>query len=160
MVSERIAKHLDRLHKARARLDAALDTLPPEREEERLYSDGAQWTLRQLVIHLMIADRGHNSMIQGIATGQPIIPPDYDLERFNKRSVEKQAAVTLAQARDALRASRQELIDWLHGLEDDAVLDLEGRHASLQIMSISRILNVMAWHEDTHTGDIEKHLTT
>lgn len=157
MPSERIQKYIDRLNKSRARLEDLLDRVPADKWEQRIYSDGAQWTLRQLLIHLMIADRGQNTVVKGIAAGKEVIPPDYDLERFNKRSVEKQAEVSVADARAALKISRAELLDWLNTI-DDSVLDIQGRHASMQILTIAQILNVMAGHEDVHGNDIERFL--
>jgi uncharacterized damage-inducible protein DinB len=157
-MSERIQQHIERLKQARELL---LDRLARigERAEERIYSDGAQWTLRQLAIHLMISDKGHLAMVQGIASGNEIIKPDYDIERFNQRSVEKNAAVTVEEALQSLRDTHAALVAWL-GTIEDSVLDKEGLHASLQVMTIDRILKVIAWHDGTHGEDIEKHLAT
>lgn len=155
-MSEQIQRHIDRLTKARDRLNAALDQAA-DRADEQLYSDGAEWTIRQLAIHLAIADKGHNNMLQYIARGEELIPPDYDLDRFNKRSVEKSAEMTLDQARASLAQSRAEFLEWVKTI-DDETLKKEGRHASMRIMSISEIMNIMAWHEDSHAKDIENHL--
>lgn len=155
-MSERIEHHKNRLAAARQYLDALFDGVG-ERWDETLYSDGAQWTIRQLAIHLMIADKGHNNMVMGIAEGRNIIPEDYDLERFNRSSVSKRAEMTVAEIRAALAASRAELLAWLDKIDED-VLQKSGRHASLEIMTIDRILAVMAWHERTHAEDIARHL--
>lgn len=156
-MSEKIAQHIEKLNAARARLEAVLDAVPENLWEQQIYSEGAQWTVRQLLIHLMISDAGQNRVMMSIAEGKDLIPPDYDLERFNKRSVEKQAEITPAQARAALKESRQTLLDWLNTLTD-ATLEMQGRHASMQIMSISQILDVVANHEVGHANDIE-HLS-
>jgi hypothetical protein len=155
MMGERLEKHKARLAAARARLEAALDQAA-NLGEVQIYSEGAQWTVRQLAIHLAIADKGHNSMVFHYAEGKEFIPADYDIERFNKRSVERQAEMTLEQARESLRQSRAEMLAWFETVSDESVLDKEGRHANLQIMPISRILDIMAGHEDLHTADIEK----
>ena len=158
MPSERIQKYLDRLEKARVRLDAVLDSVPAHLWDTRLYSDGAQWTLRQLLIHLMIADKGQNNVLKGVAEGKDVIPADYDLERYNKRSVEKQVEVTVADARAALQTSRADLVNWLSSV-DDSALDKQGRHATLQILTLGQMLDVMAMHETAHTNDIERFVT-
>lgn len=153
-MGERLEKHKARLAAARARLEAALDQAEALGEQQ-IYSDGAQWTLRQLAIHLAIADKGHNGMVLNYAEGKEFIPADYDLQRYNKRSVERQAEMTLEQARESLRQSRAELLAWFDTISDESVLDKEGRHANLQIMPISRILDIMAGHEELHAADIE-----
>ena len=91
------------------------------------------------------------------AEGKDFIPPDYDLERYNRGSVKKQSGMTLAEARASLAQSREALLTWLETI-DESALDKTGRHATLKIMSISRILDVMAWHESSHAADIEAHL--
>ncbi len=155
-MSERIESLVQRLKTARTKLIERLGKIG-NRSEEQVYSEGAQWTLRQLAIHLMLADKGHIAMVQGIATGDEIIPPDYDLERFNARSVQKNADVTVDQVIMSLQHTHQEMLDWLHSAED-SVLDKEGLHASLRVMSIEQIFKVVAWHDGFHGDDIEKHL--
>ena len=156
-MSERLESHKQKLAESRATLNAALDRIDT-RGDEQIYSEGAQWTLRQLAIHLMLADKGHNNMISHYAAGKEFIPADYDIERYNKRSVEKQAEVTLEQAREALAQSRRELLAWFDAQPDDSFLDKTGRHANLKILTISQIIDVMCNHEIGHANDIETML--
>ena len=111
-MSERIENHKKRLAEARQKLNQAFESIG-ERSDEQIYSEGAQWTLRQLAIHLALADTGHNRMVYSYAKGKEFIPADYDINRYNKRSVEKKAEMTLAQARESLAQSRAEFLEWL-----------------------------------------------
>lgn len=155
-MSERIAQHKEKLAAARAYLNQVFDQVG-DRWDTQVYSDGAAWTVRQLATHLMLTDRGHNNMVMAIARGENTIPEDFDLERYNKRSVEKNADVTIDQIRLNLKAYREELNAWLDSI-DDATLDREGRHGTLRILSISQILDVVAGHERGHAEDILKAL--
>lgn len=157
-MSERIAVLKARLAVARERLNRALDAIS-ERAEEQIYSEGAQWTVRQLAIHLMLADTGHNRMVSHYAEGKDFIPADYDIERYNKRSVDKQSHMSLSEIRAALAASRAEFLAWLDSQTDDAFLDKTGRHANLKILSIEQIIGVMASHEEGHSADMEALLS-
>lgn len=155
-MTDRKQKYIKRLNESRAYLEQMLDRVG-DRWDEQLYADGAQWTIRQLLIHLMLADKGHNSMVMMAAKGTHIIPEDYDIDRYNASSVRKNDALSPADARAALRQSRAELLAWIDAVED-SVLDIETRHASLQILPIYKIFNIMAWHEKEHADDIAKHL--
>ncbi|MCS6835823.1 MAG: DinB family protein [Anaerolineae bacterium] len=146
----------DQLAQARAHLLDALSRVG-DRVDAQIYSEGAQWTVRQLAIHLMIADQGHNNMIFAAARGENIIPEDYDLERFNRRSVEKAAEVSLEQAIERMSESRRALLEWLAD-KDDSVLAHEGRHASLHMMTIAQMMGVMVGHERGHADDILRFL--
>jgi uncharacterized damage-inducible protein DinB len=135
-------------------LNAVLDAVG-DRWETQVFSDG--WTVHQLAIHLALGDRGLIHQVKGIAEGREVIPADFDLDRYNRRSVEKRADMTIAEVRQALDAQRADLLTWLDGI-DDAALDVRGRHSSLKIMSVSEILTQMVNHERLHTGDIARVL--
>lgn len=152
----KIQQHKEKLATARQHLNTVFDRVG-DRWDTQVYSDGAQWTVAQLAAHLMITDKGHNNMVMAIAKGENTIPEDFDLERFNRRSVEKQAGITPAQIRENLQATREALNTWLDTL-DEALLENKGRHGSMHILSISQILDVMANHERDHANDILKAL--
>lgn len=154
MPSERIEQIKQQLADARQRLERVLDAAET-RQDAVVFSDGQGWTVRHLAVHLADADRGSLRQVLGIAAGQEIIPPDFDLDRYNRRAVEKRADMTYAEARAALAASRAELLAWLDTV-DDAVLDARGRHASLNILSVEQILGIMAQHERAHADDIAR----
>jgi hypothetical protein len=99
------------------------------------------------------ADLGSNRQVMGIVEGAEVIPENFDLERYNRRAVEKRAEMTVEEARASLEESRAALNIWLDAL-DDGALDRRGRHASMRILSVGMILEIMADHERTHADDI------
>lgn len=151
-MSERIEEHREILASARAYLNNVLDQVG-DRWEEQVYSDGLGWTVKQIVHHLADADRGHNFQLLGIANGQSPIPEDFDIERYNANVTKKTVEKSVEQSRADLSENRASLNEWLDNL-DESQLELEGRHASLKIMSISQILKLMAGHERLHAKDI------
>ncbi|MDZ4768139.1 MAG: DinB family protein [Chloroflexota bacterium] len=156
MVSEKVAKLQARLNESRAFLDSILDQVG-DRWDVQIYSDGAGWTTRQLLIHLMISDKGQTATVQQIAAGGDPLPADFDLERFNRRSVEKGAATTPDEARAVMRESRGALLAWTETVTDEA-LEHTGRHASGNIFSATQYLKIMAIHERDHARDMAKAL--
>lgn len=144
------------LASARERIIGLLERAKPH-SEEQLYSDGAAWTIRQLATHLMIADRGITMVIQNIASGGNPIPEDYDVDRYNKRSVEKMPDVSIDAAIAAMRDSRADLLAWLEGA-DEAALTRVGRHPLRFEAPLSRFLEIMALHDHQHADDLEKYL--
>jgi hypothetical protein len=156
MSSERIAYHKQKLTAARAHLDRILDAAAGY-QQVQVYSDGAAWNVHQLAVHLADAEVGNLRQLQGIASGQSIIPEDFDLDRYNKRAVEKRAEITFEQARAQLAESRAALLAWLDTI-DDSVLQRVGRHATLNVFSIDQILRIMAMHERDHANDIARVL--
>jgi len=105
----------------------------------------------------MISDKGQTNTIKGIAAGQEVVPADFDLQRYNERSVQKRADASITEIREALTASKAERDAWLETI-DDATLEIKGRHASGLILSVGQILDVMANHETGHANDIARVL--
>lgn len=155
-MSERIETLKHEVSTARQYLNAVLDQVG-DRWDTPVYSDGARWNVRQLVVHLSIADHGLNNQIMNIAEGREVIPEDFDLERYNQRSVEKRAEMTVEEARANLDASRKALIEWLDSV-DEAKLERTGRHASLRILSVEELVHVVADHDRGHASDIARAL--
>lgn len=128
-----------------------------DRWEQQVYSDGLQWTVRQVLIHVADADRGHNRQAMGYAAGEKVIPDDFDVQRYNTRTTEKFADKPVQQAWNELRESRAALLAWLESVDEDK-LDMEGRHASGSIMPVRKMLRIQALHEQAHAQDIAKAL--
>lgn len=145
--------------KIRAKLDEARDEMNRvldqvgDRWEQQVYSDGLAWSVRQVLVHVADADRGHNRQAMGYAEGQQVIPPDFDVQRYNTRTTEKLASKTVEEARTEMAQSRQALLEWLDGVEEDK-LDREGRHASGNVMTVRNMLRIQALHEQAHARDI------
>lgn len=141
-----------KLAEARAYLNQVFDAVG-DHWEEQVYSDGLQWNVRQIAAHIAEADKGHNRQLMGIAEGVEVIPPDFDIERYNKRTTEKTMEKSAAQSREELASNRAALLEWLDAL-DDSKLEVIGRHASLRMMSVRDILRMMCLHEKGHADDI------
>ncbi len=133
-------------------LNAVLDGVR-DRWEMTVYSEGLEWTARQVINHLADAERGHFLQVANIAEGRSIIPEDFDIERYNRGVTRKTAEKTVEEARAELEMSRQRLNAWLDSL-DEGKLDMKGRHATLQILTIEQILGILSGHEHSHADDI------
>ncbi len=155
-MSERIHQIKQNLADGRERLNYVFDRVG-DRWDTQVYADGAAWTVHQLAVHLMISDKGQTNTIKGIAVGEEIIPADFDLDRYNRRSVEKRVDATVDEVRASLIQTYAERDAWLDTL-DDTILEKTGRHGSMRILSIAQILDVMADHERAHANDIARVL--
>ena len=155
-MSQRIESLKQALIEARQHLDHVLGQVG-NRWDTQVYSDGAQWNVRQLVIHLAISHQGLNNQAIGIAEGREMIPADFDINRYNQRSVEKRAELTVDEARTSLSDSHSALVEWLD-TADDSALDQTGRHASLNILSVEQIVQNIADHQRGHASDIARTL--
>ena len=139
---ENLVRQLDQL----AELQAAQVMVNPE------------WSVKDLVGHLVGAERGMTRMAQQFATGSnPKLPAGYNNDIYNARQVEKRKSLTYAQARAELEASRADLYAVIDQLTASQ-LDYRGEHPIRGEISLKELLNVIAWHESLHSKEISAKL--
>lgn len=150
---DRKTEIIRRLDDSRAYLHSVIADLTAEQWDTPVQQTDARWTARQMLGHLREAERGMTGQITRIAAGQESVPTDFDLNRWNKRQVEKLAdkpAAEIAHELDDVRTNLKTVIAEL----SEADLDKRGRHGSLAIMSIEEILLLIADHETAHAQEI------
>ncbi|MCC7451373.1 MAG: DinB family protein [Anaerolineae bacterium] len=147
------------LDQTRQQLNALLDRLQPGDWETQIQEEDQRWTVRQIISHLMEAQRGMTHQITRINAGEETVPPDFDLNRWNRRSVEKAADKQPPELIAALEEGRTALKQVLTGLSDSD-LEKRGRHGSLQIMSIEEIARLIGTHEADHARIIAEGLNS
>jgi uncharacterized protein (TIGR03083 family) len=128
----------------------------PDAESERPVSS-AGWTIRQTLAHLAGAEPSMITLCQRIIAGEGGAPPDFDLQRFNARQVEKRSQMRLAELLAALEDSRRQALALLAGLSPTD-LQKRGRHGSGRDMSVAEIVATIGRHERDHGQEIEQAL--
>ena len=97
-------------------------------------------------------------LAQRFATGtNPKLPTEYNNDVFNARQVAKYKALSLAQARAELDASRADLLALIETFTLPQ-LDYRGEHPIKGDISLKELLGVIAWHEDQHSKEISDKL--
>lgn len=152
-MSQRKAALLTSLDQNRQTLNGVLVRLKPSDWELRVQEGDQMWTVRQFLTHIVDAQKGMTGQMRRINAGEEAIPPDFDLNRWNRRAVEKGAAKTPEELLAGLEADRGALVEFLNGLADSD-LDKRGRHSTLQIMSIEEIARLIGTHEAEHAEQI------
>lgn len=146
-----------RLLSAQADMEAVFGQIE-DRWEAQVYADGAQWNARQVAIHLAVSEVGLFGQMKSILeTGASTVPDDFDVDRYNKRSVEKRDGLTAAEALAEQAAGRAALLAWLDSLTD-ADLEVKGRHPVIGIIPMDMYIRVIARHQKDHTADVARAL--
>ncbi len=120
-------------------------------------TESATWTVRDVLAHLADSERGLLGQIRRQAVGQQTIPPDFDLQRWNRRAVEKRAGQPAAELLAEIQARFAEALDVLAGL-DDADLDKTGRHPRGDEPDLETCFRHMAEHRAGHAAEIRAAL--
>lgn len=147
----------EKLGQTRAALLSFLQGLSAAEWETAVQAEDANWTIADVVRHLVNAESGMTTLIEKFKVGEDPVPPDFDRERFNKSRVRKSQDVPPAQLLAQLETNRVKLMAVLADLQPED-WQKKGRHASLRILTIEEVCQVIADHEGSHLEDLKKAL--
>ena len=156
-LSER--KHLihDHLIRTREELLELIGQLQPSDWERPVQSVEGGWTVKQALLHLATSESGQILTGKAIAAGQPTVPDDFDLNRYNRRQIEKNQAKQPPEIVFGMAESRQKLLTFLDEVSAED-LDKRGKHGRGDVISLEQLFYRIGEHEAEHTDGITKAL--
>src|ERR671934_113535 len=126
-MSERKASLKQELQQARDALLAELDNIVEGEWATPTPVEG--WTVRDQLAHLAYNQPGQPRVVRSILEGKGGTSPNFDLNYYNRRGLEKQKDKSIAQLKAELAAGHEDTLQLLDEL-DEADLDRRGSHAS------------------------------
>lgn len=139
-------------------LDLIHDT-DPSQWDVTVYAEGEKWRASDLLRHIVSSEKGMTATIKNIQVGGEGVPEDFDLNRWNSRSVAKMRDELPSAMEEELHRNRKNLFELMDSLTT-VDLSKKGRHASLRIMTIGEILQMIASHERLHTRDLRSAISS
>jgi hypothetical protein len=110
-----------------------------------------------MMLHLATAETGQMSTAKAIAAGQPTVPDDFDLNRYNNRQVEKNKDKQPPEILFGLAESRQKLFTFIDAVPE-ADLDKRGKHGRGDVISLEQLFYRIGEHEAEHAAAIKAAL--
>lgn len=146
---------VQKLNDARQSLMLYFDDLKEADWETAVYHEETEWTVTDILRHLVDSERGMTSMMAQWQQGNDPIPADFDLTRWNSRAIQKRASKTPEELLADLRTNRIDLLSFIETLQDED-WQKQGRHGSLRIMTIEQVCHLIADHESDHLRVIKE----
>ena len=115
--------------------------------------EDAPWTARDVLAHLSVSEGGQLGQITRLVGGGITVPDDFDLKRFNRRSVEKQASKSVADLLAEIERGHAEVLKTLDELPE-ADLDKTGRHARGDTLTVEQFFHRITEHRRQHAEDL------
>ena len=153
-LSERKRFIHDHLIATREELLRVIGQIQPDDWNKIVQSTEGGWTVKQSLLHLAISETGQIKTGKAIAAGQPTVPDDFDLNRYNNRQLEKNKDKQLPEILSGMAESRQQLLAYLDEVTADE-LDKRGRHGRGDVISLEQLFHRIGEHEAEHTGEIK-----
>jgi hypothetical protein len=132
--------------------------LTPEQWQQPAPSDeGAEWRARDVLAHVAVSEAGQLGQIMRLLEGGVTVPDDFDLTRFNRRSIQKQAEVSEAELLAVIERDYAKVLSALEAVPE-ADLDKTGRHARGDSLTVEQFFHRVTEHRRQHAEQLAEAL--
>ena len=139
------------------RLAQFFSAMTEEQWRTEVYTEGSVWTIRNILAHLMTAERAFVKLFESIRQGGTGTSEDFSIDRYNARQQEKTRELAPPQLLEAYRAIRAEMVAWVSKLEQ-ADLEKSGRHPYLGQTTLLEMIKMIYLHNQIHYRDMRRAL--
>ena len=147
-----------KLNEERAALMAFFEGLDGADWGTAVYDEETQWTVADILRHLVDAERGMTDLMSQWQQGRNPVPADFDLARWNNRVIQKTAEKSPDDLLAELRENRIKLLSFIGTIQEDDWAR-QGRHASLRILTIEEVCHLIGDHEMSHLKVMQEAVT-
>lgn len=135
-----------------ARLDAA-------HAQKIVYGD---WRVQDILAHIASGEKGTLTYAKMVAAGRPMGASmsdgePFDLDRWNQAQVNRRRNKSLPEIVDELNANRKATLDYISGLDAEA-LRRRGSHPAFQAATLAEVISSLAESDRHHLKEIEDAL--
>lgn len=150
--SAQLESILPKMEATHARLKAFVTALDEQAVQQP--AAGNPWNPREIVGHLVDAERAHRRFIEAVASGNPPARLDnFDLNAWNAARVAKRAQQSLGELLALYDEERAATIAALQGLPDDA-WEKSGDHPALGHVTVADVTRIIGLHERAHLQEM------
>jgi hypothetical protein len=142
------------LDSSRQFLLAAVEVVRDQDWSRIAHSDNVGWTVRDVLAHVAGAEPSLTAIVmRARAEGRYVPRPDFDLDFWNRRQVEKRALASPGDLMAEMVSNRAATLKLLADLPE-AAFDLPVRHPTYGDMTVEDILRIIGFHERLHAEEI------
>ncbi len=146
-----------KLHAEGEKTLAFFRALQPEDWTRRIYSDGADWMVRDILAHITAAENSIRRLIRALLEEGRQLPEGFDLDAYNRRKVEEMAGISPQELLERFAGQRARTVRLAAELSAADLLRV-GRHPFLGEARVEDMLKLMYRHVQIHQRDIRRAL--
>ncbi len=146
-----------RLRSEGEKMVAFFTGLNDEAWQKTIYSEGGEWTIRNILIHFVTAEEAFLKLFPSIVAGGEGVSKDFDLDRYNARQQEKNQTLRPDELLLQFQDVRARMTAWVETLSAEDLVK-EGRHPFLEETRVEEMIKLVYRHNQIHYRDIRKTL--
>ena len=134
-----------------------LRSLPEDTWSQQIYASEEEctWDLRQLLWHILDAERGFHTLIRDIIAGGEGAPPNMDIDEHNRSQMSVLADRSPKDLLGDFQLARRANIDLIQSITEPD-LDLQGRHPFLGWTNLEACFKLIYRHNMLHMRDVKR----
>ncbi|MGD9367970.1 MAG: DinB family protein [Desulfobacteraceae bacterium] len=136
---------------------AFFESMTPDQLDREIYHEGAGWTARQVLAHLVTIERSMHWLFKNILSGGEGSPRDFDVDRFNQSQTAKLDGIPMGEMIERLREIRRGTVDLVASMTQED-LDREGYHVFHGHGRLERFIRWAYEHAAMHAADVQNIL--
>lgn len=129
--------------------------LSEQQWSQHVYTEGATWTIRDVLSHFVTSERGLVRLFEQIRQGGAGSPDDFSIDRYNASMQERTRDLSPQELIDQYRQVRASTVSWVSGLEETD-LGITGRHPFLGQTELREMIKMLYIHNLTHYRDMKR----
>ena len=145
----------DKLTSEGERFVAFFSGLTDAQWQTEVYTEGATWTIRNILAHFVTSERGLVRLFEQIRQGGAGSPDDFSIDRFNASQQEKTKELTPSELLEQYKSVRADSVNWVRGLQDSDLV-IQGRHPFLGQTPMREMIKMLYLHNQIHYRDLKK----
>ncbi|RPI95099.1 MAG: DinB family protein [Chloroflexi bacterium] len=131
--------------------------LTDDQWQKEVYTEGATWTIRNVLAHFVTSERGLLKLFESICQGGVGAGEDFSIDRYNAAMQARTQESTPQELLEQYKTIRAKSVDWTSGLSE-ADLEKQGRHPFLGVTTLREMVKMLYIHNLTHYRDMKKAL--
>ena len=131
--------------------------LTDEQWQTEVYTEGATWTIRNVLSHFVTSERGLVKLFEQIRQGGSGAADDFSIDRYNEAQQKKTQDLPVAELIELYKSTRAETVTWVSGLKESE-LEIVGRHPFLEQTTLREMVKMLYIHNQVHYRDLKKVL--
>lgn len=134
---------------------AFFESLSIEQLEMRVYTEGTQWNVRQILCHLISAEKAYLGLLENLTRKKKPLLFDQDIDVFNESEVQSMDGIPVPELIEGFRWAREKT---LHLVEDLHAEDLSQTavHPWFGEREIGWLLKLIYRHNTMHLQDVRR----
>jgi len=140
------------------KLISFFNSLTDEEFSKEIYSDGELWKIKDVLAHLISAEKNFLELFKNIKSIGVGSPEGFEINRFNNSQVKAMKTYKTSDLLTSFLKARSKMSEWVAQLNIED-LEIKGNHPAMGEAKLGEMIKMVYLHNIMHQRDIKEILS-